>query len=613
MGDMMRMNPWAASARASATFATFATFALAPLLALALLGGCERSGTSPRATHIGAPQLDGLGRATFTPSTQVSAARYFQQGLQLAYAFDYAEAKRAFAEAVRLDPNCAICYWGLAYVTGPSINRPERDHLGEPRQYLQQARKRVDRASPRERALITALAVRLDDGANMPAAPATVAPPADVCASRVPRDADPLDVAYARAMAQVAAAFPDDADIGVLHAEALLMLAPWVWWKDREPHREPSREPNREPNRDPNREPTREPDREPNGGTLEAIAQLERVLKLAPDHVGANHLLIHALEQSPTPQQALGAAERLPTLAPAAGHLVHMPAHIYQRLGRYEDAVRANQAAVAADEALARTISTQGYPVLSHTTHHHHFLWSSASLAGQGAVALAAAQQAAERAASFNESYGGGNDYFLGLPLFTRVRFADWDGVLATPRPQALYVRGVWHWARGIALARRGDTGAAAQELAMLETTLQDPELNGKTLKGIDELREVLRIGQAQLQGELMLQLKRPAEAVAAFRRAVELEDALESEEPPPWASSTRVALGSALLLSGQAREAEAAFRADLRHLPANGWALYGLAESLRRQGRTADAQRVGTQFKQAWRNADLAAPDPRY
>jgi tetratricopeptide (TPR) repeat protein len=548
------------------------------------LAGCDRVRGGAAAPL--APALDGLGETAFEISSRVPRAQqFFRQGLLLAYGFDHGEAKRAFAEAQRLDPRCAMCAWGLGYVTGPGINRPQRDALAEAQGHAKRALDLAAAASKREQALVRALALRL--GLEVPA-PAQDAPPAAMCATPAPAGADPADVAYAQSLARAAFDFPDDPDIGVLHAEALLMLAPWDWWRDGQP----------------------------NAGTRAAIVELQRVIARAPRHVGALHLLIHAAEQSPLPETALAAADALGALAPDAGHLVHMPAHVYQRLGRYADASQANRAAVDADARLAAQLKTQGFEPLTHTSHHWHFLWSSSALEGRGAAAIDAAEQVAALAAGHDGTFGGGNDYFIALPLFARVRFARWDEILAAGAPPAgatPYPAAVQHWARGIALARRGGTAAAAQELAALERLIEDPALDGRSLKGVDELRELLAIAAASLRGEVHVARRQWPQAIAALSTAVELEDALESEEPPPWAVSTRVALGAVQLLAGRARDAERSFRADLSRYPDNGWALYGLAQSLQRQGRRADAAQARQQFAAAWQRADLARPDARY
>ncbi|MDZ7652179.1 MAG: hypothetical protein U5L03_06230 [Burkholderiaceae bacterium] len=564
-----------------------------------LLGGCERA-VAPKqpAAPVGAaaaPRLEGIGRSDFPATTTSAAARaFFNQGLSLAFAFDHGEAARAFAESLRLDPACAICAWGLSYATGPYVNRPERDDLVASRAHAQRALQLAGGASERERALIRAQAVRVGVDPALPpptvsaAGPAVPVPPGVMCVTPVPRDADPADVAYAQALARVAFDFADDPDIGVLHAESLMMLSPWYWWTGAG---------------------------EPADGTREAIAELDRVLLRSPDHAGALHYRIHAYEQSPTPERALDAAQRLPALAPNAGHLVHMPSHIWVRLGRYADAVAANEAAIEADAALAAQMQAQGFAPVAPPSHHLHFLWSSAALAGQGATAIGAADGAALAVTQGARTYGGGDDYFVALPLFARVRFARWDEIDATPAPagSTVYPQAVWRWARGMAQARRGDAAAAERELAALSALINDASLDDRRFKGIDELRALLAIGAASLAGEVHAARRQWPQAIAALTRAMQMEEALEGEEPPPWAMSTHVELASVQLLAGRTRDAEQSARADLARHPANGWALYVLAESLKRQGKPVQAQRARAQFEAAWAQADLPRPDVRY
>jgi tetratricopeptide (TPR) repeat protein len=394
-------------------------------------------------------------------------------------------------------------------------------------------------------------------------------------------------------MASVARAFPDDDEVTVLYAEALLMLSSWQWWSR---------------------------DGAPREGTLAAIDTLERVLARSPGYAGANHFLIHALEASPAPRRALAAAERLGELAPDAGHMVHMPSHIFVRVGRYADAVRANRQAIDADSRLQAQLRVQGFAPLGSVSHHHHFLWASASMLGQGATALEAARALAREAAEPEPPFGdgGSNDYFLALPWLAQVRFARWDDILAEPEPQwpahaSAYPRAIRHYARGIAYARTGRPASAAKELAAMRVAASGPGLEDLTLKGIDELKDVLALGEASLHGEVLLAQRRFGRAIESLRRAVELEDALESEEPPPWAIPARQALGSALLLAGRPDEAARVFRADLDRHPENGWALYGLAESLRRARRGAEAASVQARFDTAWQAADIRVPDARY
>lgn len=565
------------------------------LLAVAIaltLTACERAPTTS-AEKPHAPLIDGLGRTSVRISTRSALVqRYFDQGIVLAWGFDYAEAARAFAEAAQLDPQCAMCEWGRAHVLGPNINHPQRTQLDAARVHTRRATALAANATPREQALIRAQALRFGlDSAAPRAAETKPEVPASMCVTRPPAgDTDPLDLAYAQEMGRIAALFPDDADIALLHAEALLQLAPWDWWTGTG---------------------------EPREGTLTAVAVLEKILTRAPDHPGANHYLIHALEGSPTPQRALAAAERLGTLVPAAGHLVHMPAHIFVRLGRYDDATHANQAAIAADATLAAQLRAQGFAPLSHPSHHQHFLWSTAAMQGRADIASAAARVLADEAAREGKpsAADGSTEYFLALPLFVQVRFAQWGDVLAAPEPRGAttYPSAVWHWARGLAHARTGAATQAQRELAAFDRAAADPSLAGLTWKGIDDLTALLAIARVSLEGELALSRKSYASAVKALRHAVELEDALEAEEPPPWAYPTRHALGSALLIAGRAREAERVFRDDLHRHPANGWALYGLAESLRRQAQRTDAERIAAEFARAWRAAGDTRPDARY
>ncbi len=578
------------------------------LPAVLLLAACERQAPAvervqsgpPRAT---APLYEGMGRTTFVAQATPAAQRYFAQGIQLAYGFDFAEADRAFAAALALDPHCALCAWGRAYVNGPNINHAGREgeQLQRARRHLLQARSIASdpaaNITPRERALIDALALRLELPARAAATPvaavaASAAPPLQVCGpgAATATQAHPADRAYAEAMERVLRAYIDDPDIATLYAESLLMLAPWEWWRDGVPQ----------------------------ASTARAIDVLNDVLARTPDHVGANHFLIHAYEQSPEPERALGAAARLPGLAPSIGHLVHMPAHIHMRLGRYVDAMRANQAAVAADADLAQQARAQGLAAPTGTTHHLHFLWSSSALAGQGGTSIDAAsllaRDAASEASAAARDGDGNRDYFLALPYFALVRFARWDEVLALPAPDSgsVYAEAMWHGARGRAHARQGRARKAFDELAELEGRIADPTLDEKRLKGIDALRELLEIAAASLRGEALLAQKKAGPALEALERAAALEDALESEEPPPWAYSTRVALGSAQLIADRPRDAEASFRQDLKRYPHNGWALYGLAEALRRQNRRAEAQAIDAGMRSVW-PASQPRPDARY
>ncbi len=574
------------------------TAARAVAIALALLLTACRpdTNTAPAAaSSMQAARLTGVGNASLVITTRVASAQeFFNQGLRLAQAFDHREAQRAFAEAARLDPDCAMCAWGMAYAVGPNINHPLRPADPSAATYVQRAAALASKAAPKERALISALAARHDVALSLP--PRSVSPQAaPSCGPRsAPQGAEPLDIAYAQAMAQVARDFPDDDEIAVLYAEALLMLAPWEWWN-------------------------RAGD-VASEGTLAAIDTLERVLARSPQHAGANHFLIHALEGSRTPQRALTAAQRLGALAPDAGHMVHMPSHIFVRVGRYADATRVNLDAIEADRRLEAQLLAQGLTPLAHVSHHHHFLWASASMQGAAEVAIDAARWLAREANHDHQPFGsnGSNDYFLGLQWLALVRFSRWNEILAQPEPSwpahaSAYPGAVWRYARGVALARSGKLDAANRELTLLQSAAADPGLDGLTVNGIDDLSALLALAGEALRGEIALAQRRYGEALVHLRRAVTLEDALEAEEPPPWAVPTRQSLGAALLLAGRAVEAEAVFRADLARHPGNGWSLYGLAESLQRQKRSAAASAARKQFDDAWQTATLARPDSRF
>ena len=560
---------------------------------LALLACRPEAARAPAPVVAQAPRLERVGEAHLPITTREPLAqRFFDQGLRLAYAFDHAEALRAFAEAARLDPDCAMCEWGMAYAVGPNINNPLRPADPRAAGHARRALALAEKVTPKERALIEAMATRLDLAAPPP--PVADAAPSPVCAvPPPPKDADPLDIAYAQAMVQAARAFPDDDEVTVLYAEALMMLSPWQWWSG--------------------------DGAEPREGTLAAIDTLERVLARSPDHAGANHFLIHALEASRTPERALASAERLVRLAPDAGHMVHMPSHIFVRVGRYADAVRSNQQAIEADRGLEAQLRAQGYEPLGAVSHHHHFLWASAAMQGNAAVALPAAQWLAEQAARPGQPFGdgGSNDYFLALSWLAQIRFARWDEILAAAEPAwpahaSSYPRAIVHYARGVALARTGRPAAAQKELAALRAAARDPGLEGLTLKGIDDLTALLALAEASLLGEVLLAQRQFGPAIAALRRAVELEDALESEEPPPWPVPARQALGSALLAAGRPADAQQVFREDLLRHPENGWALHGLAESLRRSKRLAEAAAVEERLRLAWAGADTPLPQTR-
>jgi tetratricopeptide (TPR) repeat protein len=506
--------------------------------------------------------LPGLGDWHHPVSTRVPLAqRFFDQGLRLAYGFNHDEAERAFAEAARLDPSCAMCWWGVAYAVSPNINLPmtpeaEERGLGA----IRKAQRLTSRATPRERAYIDALARRFGTPAG---------------AERGARD-----TAYALAMRAVAQRFPDDLDAQVLYADAMLNLRPWNQW-------------------------TR--DGEPQPGTLELVGVLERVIARRPDHAGACHFYVHAVEASATPERALPCAERLPRLMPGAGHVVHMPAHVYLRVGRYADAARSNLAAMAADRRYlgGQTAPAGIYPMF-YTRHNAHFLWAAYLLSGQGARALETARTL-ERSVSLDDARANASlEAFLTTVVLTHARLAAWDSILAQPAPgnDLRYVRGIWHFARGLAHAARGDDAAGAAELDTLRGIAR--AVPADVIVILNPARSVLELAAEVLAGQLALAQVRTDEAMAHLREAVRREDMLTYDEPPPWYHSSRHMLATAQLAAGRDTEAEATFREDLHAYRENGWSLAGLERALRRQGREAEAAAVATRLATAWRDADV-------
>jgi tetratricopeptide (TPR) repeat protein len=497
-------------------------------------------------------------------SSSELAQKYFDQGLVLAFGFNHAAAGQAFREAARLDPRCAMCFWGTGLVLGPHINAAmETDAVSPAWEATEQAQRLASKASPADRALIEALGKRYSP-----------IPGAERAA---------LDEAYADAMRKAAARFPDDADVQTLAAEALMDLHPWDLW---------------------------EKDGKPKPWTDEILALLGKALALDPQHPGANHFYIHAVEASKQPERALTAAERLRTLVPGAGHLVHMPAHVYIRTGRYWESVEANRAAIAADRNSAPASCHGTLYTLAYVPHNVHFLWAGAAFAGAGGVAVDAAKQTAEGVdpSKLREPGLGMLQGYSVTPLYAFVRFGHWQDILATPEPDAdlAYPRGVWRWAQGLAHLRRKNLDAAAADLAALEIHAKDPALEKVTIFDIYGTRELLEVARLHLAGELAFARGERDVALERLRAAVAAEDALPYDEPPPWPLPMRQVLGAVLLEMGQPADAEAVYRADLEKYPENGWSLRGLSRALAQQGKAEEAAAVETRFQRAWAHGDF-------
>jgi pimeloyl-ACP methyl ester carboxylesterase/tetratricopeptide (TPR) repeat protein len=524
------------------------------------------SAAAPPADSV--PLHAGLGDWRHPITTRVPRAqRYFDQGLALTYGFNHGEAIRAFREAQRLDPSCAMCAWGEALAFGPNINA-SMDSASAAGAWaaITRARSLAPRATPAERAYIDALGARYAAAFTPPGTPARKA----------------LDSAYARAMERVAARFPRDDDARVLYAESLMLLSPWDYWRA-------GRTPGAFV---------------PKPTTRPMLAALEAVIARNPRHAGACHYFIHAVEAA-QPERAVPCAERLPTLMPGAGHIVHMPAHVYVRVGRYADAIDRNVHAVHADEAHLADLAPDGAYRLAYYPHNYHFLWFAATMAGRRDQAIDAARQtAAKTNVDLLRAPGmGALQHYLVTPLYALVRFEDWAGVLREPAPPAdlPYPTGVWHYARALAFAATGRTAEAEDALARLVAARADGALASVAIWDLNRADALLDVAIAAVRGDLAARRGDHAGAIAALRRGVALEDALTYDEPPTWHLPVRHQLGDVLLAAGRPAEAERTFREDLRRHAENGWALRGLQRALVAQGRQVEARAVAARLQKAW------------
>jgi tetratricopeptide (TPR) repeat protein len=548
------------------TIARFLVSLLAALLALAVLAPSSAGSQEVRvqqqaggATAGRAKLLTGLGNHRQAITTRSPLAqRFFDQGLSLAYAFNHAEAARSFREAARLDPQCAMCYWGAAFVLGPNINAAmDTAVVREAYDAAQKAAALAGGATPRERAYIAALVKRY--------APT---------AARAP-----LDSAFANAMREVARNYPDDDDAATIFAEATMDLSPWSYWNA---------------------------DGSPRPGTADALAALERVLKRNPDHPGACHYYIHLVEAI-YPERAVACAERLAALMPAAGHIVHMPGHIYIRVGRFNDAVEANVHAVHADETYIADQRPQGIYPLAYYPHNYHFMAFAATMAGRSAKAIDAARNVVRNVPVDVAAAVPELQLLVPFTHLTLASFGRWDDVLAEPAPPTSlrFPTAMVYYARSVAFAAKGRRSEASEALDSLRAIAAGV--------GASPHKEVLQIAVEALLGEIHARRGLTDGAIRHFRAAMAIEDGLSYMEPPYWYYPIRHSLGAALLTAGRAAEAEAVYREDLKRFPENGWALFGLRQSLKAQGKTAEADEVGRRFEKAWRVADVKLTASRF
>jgi tetratricopeptide (TPR) repeat protein len=509
-----------------------------------------------------APLLTNLGTLHYKVTTSIPRAQvFFDQGLRLVYGFNHAEAVRAFKEAQRLDPQCAMCFWGEAYALGPNVNDPiTPDREKEAFAALQRARSLTPRATDSEKGLIEALTARYTDA------------PAGDRAAR--------DEAFTAAMKALAARFPADPDINTMYAAAAMEARPWNYWKEADV---------------------------PEPGIAHAVTTLERVLQDHPDHPGANHFYIHIVEATSTPDRAVASADKLESLMPGAGHMVHMPAHIYIRVGRYADASESNVRAIAADEDYLAQCQAQGMYPVGYYPHNIHFLWYAATMEGRSEVALDAARKVATKL-----GHGVLHDVvalqdFQSVPYYAFVRFGRWQEMLTEGEPSndLAFTRAMWHYGRGAAFAARGQGDRARAELESLRGQMGQPSLKSADLAGTP-LTSLVDLAAKVLEGEIAARERRYDDAVASFTDAVRMQDAQRYYEPPRWHYPIRQSLGAALLAAGRPAEAETIYREDLGRNRENGWSLFGLAKSLEAQQKMDEAQAVNARFRRAWARADV-------
>lgn len=507
--------------------------------------------------------MTGLGDLHHPVSTSnPEAQKFFDQGMRLIYAFNHEEAAGSFERAAELDSKMAMAYWGLAEAVGPNYNDPaDPDRYKKAHDAIAKAESLAANASPSEKAYIAAMALRF---------PADPAADHRLAAER-----------YRNAMSDVVKQFPDDLDAATLFAEAGMDLHPWGLWH---------------------------PDGTPAGGTEDIIAALESVLKRDPNHMGAIHYYIHAVEASPNPERALAAANRLAALAPAAGHLVHMPGHVYIRTGDFEAAVKTNQLAASADRAYLQASGAPGLYGAMYYSHNLHFIAACSSMNGNYAEAHKAAEMLAAHVGPMVKDIPP-LEGFMTVPLAVEVRFQKWDQIMAMAQPPAAMQTTTvfWHFARGMALAAKGKIAEAeAEHHIVSEAAEKTPPDQVFAMPVNNKAKDVLTIATKVLGAKIALAKKDSNNAIAMLRRAVAIQDSLKYDEPPDWFYPVRESLGAVLLLNGNAAEAEKVFRDDLDRNPRNPRSLFGLAETLRAQNRAYDAQFVDKQFQSNWKSAEI-------
>ncbi|WP_223034994.1 tetratricopeptide repeat protein [Hanstruepera marina] len=510
-----------------------------------------------------APLFDNLGNHSFKVSTNNNMAqKFFNQGLRLTYAFNHAEAHRSFLEASRIDPNLAMAFWGQAYTLGPNINDPFPDDERKTKynEAIAKAIKLAHNASDQEQALIHALSFRYS--------------------TDLEKDVSELNIAYMEAMEKVAKDYSEDSDILTLYAASVMNTVPWNYWDN---------------------------DGNPSPNIPEAKLALEKAISINPNSPGAHHYYIHMVEL-PKPDLAVPSADKLGTLMPAAGHLVHMPSHIYIRVGRYKDAVSANQKAILADEDYISQCYSQGMYPLGYYPHNIHFLWSAASLLGDSETAIDAAKKTAEKVpiGEMEELHFLQN--FAATPLLAYTRFGKWNDILTYPKPNdsIKHLKLIWHYSRGVAFTRKNNSKEAKEELDAIESLINDPEMENILASGFDNGTTIAKLAYEVVAGEIAAIEGNLKSAIEHLEKAVEMEDNLIYNEPSAWHIPPRQNLGAVLLKAGEFQQAEAVYLEDLSDLRQNGWSLMGLYESLMAQGKRDEATAIMQEFNTAWQYADV-------
>jgi tetratricopeptide (TPR) repeat protein len=538
-------------------------FVVAVLVGSAVPSTATESAATSSSNHSDkVPFYRDLGSHHKRISTKVLAAqRYFDQGLRLVYGFNHAEAIRSFSQAAAIDPTCAMCYWGIALAYGPHVNAPMDRASGiSAYQAVQKALSLKSHATASERAYIEALAQRYE--------------------ADPPTDRVRLDTSYSHAMGKVAKTYPKDLDAATLYAESLMDLRPWNYWR---------------------------PDGTPYLGTKEIVRQLERVLTRNPNHSGACHYYIHAVE-AVNPKAAVPCAERLARLMPGEGHMVHMPAHIYIRVGRWNDAIKANQHAIHSDEVFIEGQHPMGVYLLAYYPHNIHFLAFASTMAGRSAQAIEAANTLTSKVNLDAARQVGMLQEMLPYHALTLTTFGKWDEVLAAPlSPEDIrFSYAMGHYARGVAHAAKGEWAEA--QAALDQVTAVD----AATPEGA-EGKTALSIAVHALSGEIATRRGDVDMGITHFREAAKIEDAGLYFEPPKWYYPIRHSLGAALLKAGEYAEAEKVYREDLRRFPENGWSLFGLAQALRAQGKNTEAAAAEARFHRAWPDTDVTLTASRF